>query len=131
MAEPLIEFEMLGDDRDVDRLRDGIRHAIDIVRHRTFATVVEEILDPSDKVLADDATLTSWLLDHCDAHLHPGGTCRMGASEDPRSVVDSKCRVLGVSGQRVIDASIMPSLPRAATHLTTVMIAQHMAQSLA
>jgi 5-(hydroxymethyl)furfural/furfural oxidase len=38
--------------------------------------------------------------------------------------------VIGVSGLRVIDASIMPNLPRAATHLTTVMIAEHMAERL-
>jgi choline dehydrogenase len=131
MAEPLIELGMLEDHRDVDRLRNGVRHVIEIVRHRAFSTVAEKILDPSDQVLANDATLTKWLLDHCDAHLHPGGTCRMGSSEDPRSVVDSKCRVIGASGLRVVDASIMPNLPRAATHLTTVMIAEQMAQYLA
>jgi 5-(hydroxymethyl)furfural/furfural oxidase len=93
--------------------------------------VREELIDPSDGVLGDDAALTSWVIDHCDAHLHAGGTCRMGSSEDPRSVVDPECRVIGVSGLRVIDASIMPYLPRATTHLTTVMIAEHMAERLA
>jgi choline dehydrogenase-like flavoprotein len=131
LVEPLVEFNMLKDGRDVHRLRDGVRHAIDIVRHRAFATVLEEIIEPSDEVLADDAALTNWLVDHCDAHLHPGGTCRMGSREDPRSVVDPECRVIGVSGLRVIDASIMPNLPRAATHLTAVMIAEHMAERFA
>jgi 5-(hydroxymethyl)furfural/furfural oxidase len=129
-VEPLVEFDMLEDGRDVDRLRDGVRHAIGIVRRRAFSAVLEEVLDPADAVLADDAVLRRWLIDHCDAHLHPGGTCRMGSSADPRSVVDPQCRVLGVSGLRVIDASIMPNLPRAATHLTTVMIAEHMAERL-
>ncbi len=131
MVEPLIEFEMLEEGRDADRLREGVRHAIDIVRHRAFSVVLDKVLDPSDKILADDAALTSWIIEHCDAHLHPGGTCRMGSSEDPRSVVDPECQVIGVSGLRAIDASIMPNLPRAATHLTAVMIAEHMAERLA
>lgn len=46
----------------------------------------------------------------------------MGATDDPRSVVDPDCRVIGISGLRVIDASIMPEMPRANTHLTSVMI---------
>jgi choline dehydrogenase-like flavoprotein len=71
-VEPLVEFDMLEDGRDVDRLRDGVRHAIGIVRRRAFSAVLEEVLDPADAVLADDAVLRRWLIDHCDAHLYPG-----------------------------------------------------------
>jgi type IV pilus assembly protein PilB len=55
----------------------------------------------------------------------------MGRPDDPAAVVDPDCRVLGVEGLSVIDASVMPSVPRANTHLSTVMIAEHMAQRLA
>ena len=51
----------------------------------------------------------------------------MGPADDARSVVDPDCRVIGFEGLRVIDASIMPENVRANTHLTTVMIAEHMA----
>ena len=54
----------------------------------------------------------------------------MGAVDDPYAVVDPDCRVIGVDGLRVIDASIMPEVPRANTHLTTVMIAERMAELL-
>jgi choline dehydrogenase len=54
----------------------------------------------------------------------------MGAADDPRSVVDPECRVIGVEGLRVIDASIMPENVRANTHLSTVAIAEHMATKL-
>jgi choline dehydrogenase len=55
----------------------------------------------------------------------------MGDPSDPDSVVDSDCRVLGLDGLQVIDASVMPSVVRANTHLTTVMIAEVMAERLA
>ncbi len=61
---------------------------------------------------------------------HASGTCRMGAADDPRSVVDPECRVIGCTGLRVIDASIMPTVVRANTHFTTVMIAEKMADRL-
>ena len=54
----------------------------------------------------------------------------MGAADDPNSVVDPHCKVVGSKGLRVIDASIMPEVPRANTHLTTVMIAEKMAEAI-
>ena len=80
--------------------------------------------------LLSDAELDDWLFAECGNAQHASGTCRMGASDDPRSVVDPECRVLGCTGLRVIDASIMPEVPRANTHLTTVAIAERMAARL-
>jgi len=54
----------------------------------------------------------------------------MGAAGDPGAVVDPSCRVQGCTGLRVVDASIMPEVPRANTHLTTVAIAERMADQL-
>ena len=84
----------------------------------------------SARVLDDDEAMTSWLLQNCDSHLHPVGTCRMGPVDDPHCVVDPECRVIGVVGLRVVDASVMPNPPRAATHLTTVMLAECLAARL-
>jgi choline dehydrogenase-like flavoprotein len=50
----------------------------------------------------------------------------MGGSGDPAAVVDTNCRVIGYEGLRVCDASVMPDLPKANTHLTTVAIAQRL-----
>jgi choline dehydrogenase len=74
--------------------------------------------------------LEDWMFAECSDAQHASGTCRMGASDDPRSVVDLECRVIGCTGLRVIDASIMPTVVRANTHLTTVTIAEKMADVL-
>ncbi|MGE3928147.1 MAG: GMC oxidoreductase, partial [Lautropia sp.] len=65
------------------------------------------------------------------AHVHHVcGTCRIGASDDPLAVVDSRCRVRGVDGLRVVDASVMPSNVSANTHLAVMMIGEKAASMI-
>jgi len=61
---------------------------------------------------------------------HPVGTCKMGAREDPLAVVDEVGRIYGLIGIRVVDSSIMPTLPRAGTFLPTVMIAEKISAAI-
>jgi choline dehydrogenase len=75
----------------------------------------------------DDKALDEWMLATVRDTWHLVGTCRMGATDDSRTVVDPNCRVLGFDGLRVIDGSIMPDVPRANTNLTCMTIAEHMA----
>jgi 5-(hydroxymethyl)furfural/furfural oxidase len=55
---------------------------------------------------------------------HVAGTCRMGRPGDPGAVVDPQCRLIGLDGLRVVDASIMPRVPRANTNLPAIMLAE-------
>jgi len=61
---------------------------------------------------------------------HPAGTCRMGREDDPRAVVNAHCRVGGIEGLSVVDASIMPTIPRANTNIPVIMIAEKAADLL-
>jgi 5-(hydroxymethyl)furfural/furfural oxidase len=127
-AQPIIEENMLDDASDSLRMRDGIRRLLALAR-REGVTAIGRVETP----LAPDATnaeVDAFALENAGDTQHATSTCCMGDPSDASSVVDSDCSVLGLEGLRVIDASVMPSVVRANTHLTTVMIAEVMAQRL-
>ena len=125
---------MLSDERDLLRLRDGVRRLREICLQPAVAAVAERaeygVSGMSMAEGLDREALDGWLLADCSDAQHASGTCRMGDAADPRAVVDPECRVIGCTGLRVVDASIMPEVPRANTHLTTVAIAERMADVL-
>ena len=85
---------------------------------------------PLDTLLANPAKLEHHLARTVMSVSHVSGTCRMGAADDPQAVIDSEGRVYDVEGLRVVDASVMPSLPRANTNLPVLMIAEKMADAI-
>jgi 5-(hydroxymethyl)furfural/furfural oxidase len=122
---------MLATESDRLRMRDGVRRLIAVARHdsmRAIGKIEGQGLDLSGE--PSDGELDQWVLATAGDAQHGTSSCRMGAPTDPRSVVYTDCRVLGFEGLRVIDASIMPSVVRANTHLTTVMIAERMIERL-
>jgi choline dehydrogenase len=77
-----------------------------------------------------DATTVETSLRHFAQTLyHPVGTCRMGNDDD--AVVDAELRVRGVRGLRVVDASVIPTIPRGHTHAPTVVLAERAADLIA
>lgn len=85
---------------------------------------------PLDKTLDDEMLMEEWIRAGVQGDWHPCGTNRMGRSDDPNAVVDPHGSVYGVEGLRVADASIMPSIPAANINLTTMMIAEKIADDI-
>jgi len=83
-----------------------------------------------ERLIADGAALSEWVEGHACGSWHASCTCRIGRADDPRAVVDPSCRVIGVEGLAVVDASVMPSVVSANTNLSTIMVAEKAADAL-
>jgi len=84
------------------------------------------------RLVADDAATYAVsddeILAASGASFHPSSTCAIGAVDNPLAVVDPECRVYGVDGVRVADASVMPQIVTANTNMPTIMIAERVAE---
>jgi 5-(hydroxymethyl)furfural/furfural oxidase len=94
-----------------------------------FSTLADRTVDLATLVEDDDA-LAEHIRQNVAGMFHVVGTCRMGAADDRMAVVDSTGRVRGLDGLRVIDASIMPTLPRGNTNIATLMVAEKVADAI-
>jgi choline dehydrogenase-like flavoprotein len=143
-AHPEVHLDMLAEPIDRARLRSGVRTLAEFASHRAVDAVVAErfiaaegwsgartALSVSEVATLPDADLDRLMLSTVGDTQHTTSTCRMGRVDDPDAVVDPRCRVRGLEGLWVVDASVMPEVPAANTHLTTVMIAEKMADVLA
>jgi 5-(hydroxymethyl)furfural/furfural oxidase len=83
-----------------------------------------------ERLMGDDRLLDEWLLRQATGFYHPVGTCKIGSDTDPNAVVNARGQVRGIVGLRIADASVMPSIVRGPTHLTTIMIAEKMADAI-
>ena len=134
---PEVEYRLLSDSRDVVRMKDALLRLVALAKQPAVAAITaraafsDGALRRGLDALGSPADFESWMLDACGDIYHVAGTCAMGASSDDGAVVDSDGRVIGVHGLRVADASIMPTIVRANTHLTAVMIGEHMADRIA
>ena len=133
-VDPIVEENMISDERDLIRMRDGAQRLFALARQPAIAEVADCVkLLPTGvppEELTSLSALDDWILSSAADIQHICGTCRMGAPNDPRSVVDPDCRVLGIENLRVVDASIMPDVPRANTNLTVIASGEYMAARL-
>jgi len=126
---PLIDPAYWSDPWDRDMAIKGLRLARDIMRQRALRRFVQsEVLPGSSS--ATDAQLFDYACANAKTDHHPVGTCRMGAPNDPDSVVGPDLKVLGVSGLRVVDASVMPFVPSCNTNAPTIMVAEKAADHI-
>lgn len=173
--EPHVEFAMLSDSRDVERLKNGLRliarlydtpamrsvandpfptsyseriRELGIVNRKNLVltSILAEILDgpawmrrlalrklvtegdPVERLMAEEDILEQFVRTKVTGGWHASGSCRMGQERDPDAVVTASGKVIGVDGLRVVDASVMPVVPRANTNLPTMMIGERMSE---
>lgn len=118
----LVSPNWLDDDGDTRRLLEAIRYLRTIAALEPFASIVGEEVGPGPHLQSDDE-LCDYLRRTTDSNYHPVGTCRMGRPGDPMSVLTPDLKVKGVSGLRVFDASMMPSIISSNTNATVMAVA--------
>jgi choline dehydrogenase-like flavoprotein len=106
---------------DLKLLIEGARLSREIFAAKAFDAYRGEEIVPGSAV-QNEADVVAFIRRKAETVYHPIGTCRMGNDDD--AVVDSELRVRGVSGLRVVDASVMPNLPGGNTNAPTIMIAE-------
>jgi choline dehydrogenase len=125
---PSILFNYLEHPEDRADLRQAVRLTREILAQPALAAYRGEELNPGPTIQSD-AQLDAWLRQGVETCYHPVGTCRMG-TEKADSVVDAECRVHGLAGLRVVDASVMPAIVSGNTNAPTIMIAEKMSDVL-
>jgi choline dehydrogenase len=121
---PAVDPNYLGDRSDLDRLVQGFELARDIFAAPSFKPHLKGELMPGPEVRTR-ADIERFVRERADCYHHQAGSCRMGI--DDRAVVDPHLRVRGVSGVRVVDASVMPAVPSGNCHTAVVAIAERAA----
>lgn len=123
---PAIDAAYLEDQTDLDALLAGARRTWEIATGGRLGSFLDRPWNlpdnPSDEDLLEH--IRTWT----QTLYHPVATCAMGSGED--AVVDARLRVRGVEGLRVVDASVMPAVPRGNTNAPTIMIAEKAADEI-
>jgi choline dehydrogenase len=132
---PLIDPGYLSDVRDLNALAVGVRMARDYGTAAPLSKICAEELTPGDGVRTDHE-MRDFIRSAVVSGYHPAGTCAMGgdvakSASGYDSVVDPLLRVRGVAGLRIVDASVMPTLPRGNTNAPVIAIAERAADLIA
>jgi 5-(hydroxymethyl)furfural/furfural oxidase len=122
-AHPFFDMQLLADARDLARMRDAVERTAAMLGHPSF----RRISTGEARLPRTDEEILGMVKDV----MHLCSTARMGAEDAPAAVVTPDCRVKGIDGLRVIDASIMPTAPSANLNLTVIAMAELAAGRLA
>jgi choline dehydrogenase len=117
LEKPRIDLNLLSTPADVADIRGGIAAVRRIFAESPLCEMISAEIAPGTHADLDD-----FIRNNLKITQHPTGTCRMG--EDPEAVVDSELRVRGVTDLRVVDASVMPTVPGANINAAVIMIAE-------
>jgi choline dehydrogenase len=124
---PAITLNIFSEAADFRTVRDGIRLVRQIYRTSPQSELTGKEMLPGE-VIQSDADFEDYTRRTAGVTQHPVGTCAMGHGS--RSVVDPQLRVHGMTGLRVVDASIMPTVPGGNTNAPTIMLAEKAADMI-
>ncbi|MGE4430344.1 MAG: GMC family oxidoreductase [Sphingobium sp.] len=124
---PVIDPNFFADPYDMKTLIAGFREARRIFAQPALAPMTGAEIEPGAHYRSD-TEIDGALRQIVNTAYHPTGTCKMGRDDDPMAVVDGRLRVRGISGLRVVDASVMPEIISGNTSAPTMMIAERAAR---
>lgn len=127
LAAPLIDPNYWADPHDREMAIRGLKLAREIMRQDALKPFVRSERLPGPEVQTDE-DYVNYACTHAKTDHHPAGTCRMG--RDDCAVVDPELRFRGISGLRIVDNSIMPTLISANTNATAIMISEKAADMI-
>lgn len=126
--QPSIRFNFLADPIDQAAMVEGFKIVRKIVEAPPMKALRGEEFSPGKQVASDDEIL-DWIRHNSQTAYHPIGTCRMGPAGQ-RTVVDERLRVHGLTGLRIADASIFPTMPSGNTNAPAIMVGEKAADIL-
>jgi choline dehydrogenase len=122
-AHPSILFNYLQHEDDIAAWRQCIRLTREIIDQPALDAYRGAELQPGLDVSSDDE-IDTWVRQNVESAYHPCGTARMGQGDDADAVVDTACRVRGLEGVRIVDASVFPTVPYGNINAPTIMVAE-------
>ncbi len=120
---PRIRFNYMSHPDDWAEMRACVRLTREIFQQPAFAPWRGREIQPGADCTSD-AQIDAFIADKVESALHPSCTCKMGAPDDPMAVVDPELRVIGVSGLRIVDSSVMPAITTGNLNAPTIMIGE-------
>ncbi len=123
-TQPLLNYNLLDQAYDLQRLRDGVRIANEIAKAPSFKNMIIGRISPTEKVIKNNDLLDNWMLENVLTMHHISGTCKMGPNSDTLAVVNQYGVVYGTKCLRIADASILPDCPRANTNVAAMLIGE-------
>lgn len=120
---PSILFNYLGHADDIAAWRQCIRLTREIIAQPAMDAFRGDEIQPGLEVNTDEE-IDRWVRENIESAYHPCGTCRMGPKDAETSVVDTSCKLIGIDGLRVVDASVFPTVPYGNINAPTIMVAE-------
>jgi choline dehydrogenase len=123
---PRILFNYMTHEQDIQDWRDTIRLTRELLGQPALDSFRGDEIQPGPNVQSD-AQIDAWVRQNVESAYHPSCSCRMGDENDAMAVVDPQCRVRGLTGLRVVDSSIFPTITNGNLNAPTIMVAERAA----